>query len=279
MSVLTSRNRTLPRATRLMSSIRQEFKRSTWPYSALSVATVLACWYWATSTRQLPTLFLPSMGAVAKVAGSLWTQGYAGTTLPIDILTSLGRLGLGFCGAVIIGVPVGLAIGLDHRAHQIVDPWIQFYYPLPPLSYLGLMILWFGVGETSKVLLLMLSVLPPIVIAAGSAARSVRLDRVQGAQSLGLSRAALFQHVILPSCLPGIVTGCRIAIGVGYTTLIAAEMINSDSGLGAMIMIASNHLATAIAVVGILVMGLTGLLIDTLIRLIQGWLVPWAGRA
>lgn len=253
--------------------------QGTFPYSVASILLVFAAWHWATSTGQLPPIFLPSIKEVLAAFYTVWTEGYAGATLPVDIMTSLGRLALGFGGAILIGVPLGLAIATDRRIREAFDPWIQFYRSLPPLAYLGLMILWFGTGDTSKIFLLMLSALPPVVIATAAAVESVRIERVQGARSVGLRGFSLFRYVILPSCLPDIVTACRVGFAVAYTTLIAAEMINADSGLGAMIFEASNHLATAVVIVGIVVMGATGVVIDGIMRMIQRRLVPWAGRA
>jgi len=142
-------------------------------------------------------------------------------------------------------------MGLNRWAKGILDTPIEFYWPLPPLSYLPLMVIWLGIGEASKITLLTLAMFAPIVLSAQAGVRALPLERVNAALSLGANRWQLFTEVVLPSALPEILTGIRIALGVGWGTLVAAELIAANRGIGYLIMSASHFLATDAVFVGI----------------------------
>src|SRR5690606_31788488 len=129
--------------------------------------------------------------------------------------------------AVSLGIPLGLLMGLNRWVKGVLDTPIEFYWPLPPLAYLPLMIIWLGIGEVSKIALLTLAMFAPVVLSAQAGVRSLPLERVNAALSLGATRWQLFRDIVLPSALPEILTGIRIALGVGWATLVAAELIAS----------------------------------------------------
>ena len=131
------------------------------------------------------------------------------------------------------------------------DTPIEFYWPLPPLAYLPLMIIWLGIGEVSKIALLTMAMFAPIALSAQAGVRSVSLERVNAALSLGATRFQLLRELVLPSALPEILTGIRISLGVGWGTLVAAELIAATRGIGHFIMSASQFLATDFVFVGI----------------------------
>jgi taurine transport system permease protein len=137
---------------------------------------------------------------------------------------------------------------------------------------------WFGIGELSKFLLIYLSTLLTIVVAAAAAVQSVSEARVRAALSLGVKRRQLFFHVILPSTLPELFTGVRVGIGIGWTTLIAAEMIAASSGLGWMVINASQYLRTDVVMLGILLLGITGYLLDIALVTGQRLTIHWMGK-
>jgi taurine transport system permease protein len=190
----------------------------------------------------------------------------------------VGRVFAAFALAVLTAVPVGIAMGMSRVARGIFDPPIEFYRPLPPLSYLPLIIIWFGIDELPKVLLIYLSCFAPLALAARSGMKGASQEQINAAYSMGASYAQVIRHVILPSALPEILVGMRIAIGFGWTTLVAAEMVAANVGLGQMVLNASNFLRTDIVIMGIVVIGAVAYLFDLLMRWVERRLVPWKGR-
>ena len=160
------------------------------------------------------------------------TEGFAGATLFEHTLTSLGRVFGAFALACLTAIPIGVMMGVSRVARGIFDPPIEFYRPLPPLAYLPMVIIWFGIGEFSKVFLIFLAIFAPMAIAARSGVRSVSIEQIHAAYSMGATRMQVIWHVILKSALPEIFTGMRIGIGVGWTTLVAGEMVASTRGPG-----------------------------------------------
>ena len=248
-------------------------------YGAASVVAFVAAWYFVAQAGLVSAVALPSPEAVGRAFVTVATEGYAGATLWYNLAVSLARLGVGFGAAVVIGVPLGLGMGVSTTLRQIIDPWIQFYRPVPPIAYLSLVIIWFGVGEGSKFVLLLLAGLAPIVVSTAAAVGAVRRERIEGARSLGVEGFALFRYVILPSCLPYILTSMRVAFGITFMTLIAAEMIATSSGVAQMMLTAAARLETAVVIVGLLVIGVTAILFDRILLAIHTKLTPWAGRA
>jgi taurine transport system permease protein len=160
----------------------------------------------------------------------------------------------------------------------IFDPPIEFYRPIPPLAYLPLMIIWFGIEETSKVLLIFLSVFAPVALGARAGVRSAAIEQIHAAYSFGATRWQVMRHVILPSALPEILTAMRIGIGFGWTTLVAAEMVAATSGIGYMVLTASQFLQTSTVIMGIIVIAAIAYAFDMLMRFLERRLVPWKGK-
>ena len=244
-----------------------------------SVLGGLAVWAAVAAAGWVSPIVLPSPLEVISDCWSLLAAGYAGQSLWLNCAASLLRLTEGFGLAVLFGVPIGVAMGLSWVIQGLLDPLIEAYRPLPALSYYTLLILWLGIGESSKVAVLALAGLPPIVLAAVNAVKSVRRERIEGALSLGLSAPQLIRYVVLPSCLPALLSSMRVAFGFSYTTLVAAEMIASTSGLGWMVYRASQYAAASVVIVGLLIMGGTGILVDAALNRLQQKLVPWARHA
>jgi taurine transport system permease protein len=245
--------------------------------AATGVALVLVWWLVAQSGVVAP-LFLPTPAEVWATAVSIFQEGYANGTLWEHVSASLTRILVALLVAVVLGIPVGLLMGLNRWAKGIFDTPIEFYWPLPPLAYLPLMIIWLGIGETSKIALLTLAMFAPIVLSAQAGVRSLPAERVNAALSLGASRWQLFTDIVFPSALPEILTGIRIALGVGWGTLVAAELIASTRGIGYMTMSASHFLATDAVFVGIGVIALCAFGFSVLMRLAERLLVPWKGK-
>jgi taurine transport system permease protein len=223
-------------------------------------------------------LFLPKPQAIWAAAQQAIAGQLDNNPLWVHIGWSLFRVVFAFVLAVLIGIPVGLAMGLSRVARGVFDPIIEFYRPLPPLAYLPLMIIWFGIGETSKVLLIFLACFAPVALAARAGVRSASQEQIQAARSMGASQMQVVRHVILPTALPDILVGLRIGMGVGWTTLVAAEMVAANAGLGQMVLNASNFLRTDVVIMGIIVIGAFAFLFEIAMRRLEVWLVPWKGK-
>ncbi|WJM97239.1 taurine ABC transporter permease TauC [Pseudomonas defluvii] len=247
--------------------------------SGLTLISLLAIWWAVTAAEWIEPLFLPSPAAVLSKAWLLLTQGYMESTLWQHLGASLGRIGLALGAAIVSAIPIGIAIGHNRIARGILDPLIEFYRPIPPLAYLPLIVIWCGIGELSKVLLIYLAIFAPIAIATATGVRTVDPAKLRAAQSLGATRAQLIRHVILPSALPDILTGVRIGLGVGWSTLVAAELIAATSGLGFMVQSAAQFLVTDVVVLGILVIALIAFTLEMSLRALQRKLVPWHGQS
>ncbi|WP_373414708.1 ABC transporter permease subunit [Ensifer aridi] len=275
-AVSSAEERPQPRLVKMVS-----FGVGEKPTAAISIATALAVatlWWLVAELDLVPHLFLPRPGEVLTQVGVLYYDGYAGASLSEHIFASLFRIVLAASIAIAAGIPLGLLMGLNRWAKGILDTPIEFYWPLPPLSYLPLMIIWLGIGETSKITLLVLAMFAPICLSAQAGVRSLAIERVNAARSLGARPLELFTDIVLPSALPEILTGVRIAVGIGWGTLVAAELIASTRGIGFMIMSAAQFLATDVVFVGIGIIAICAFAFSAAIRFIEAVLVPWKGK-
>ena len=243
-----------------------------------TVIVVIALWFLVTQIGWVKPLFLPSPQAVVAKFMQVWTEGFANATLLQHTLTSLSRVFGAFALACLTAIPIGVLMGVSRVARGVFDPPIEFYRPLPPLAYLPMVIIWFGIGEFSKVYLIFLAIFAPMAISARSGVRSVSIEQIHAAYSMGATRLQVIRHVILKSALPEIFTGMRIAIGFGWTTLVAAEMVAATAGLGQMVLNASNFLRTDVVVMGIIIIGVFAYLFELAMRQLERWLVPWKGK-
>ncbi|MEI9412967.1 ABC transporter permease subunit [Mesorhizobium salmacidum] len=246
--------------------------------SAVTILAVLALWTLSARLQLVSPVFLPSPLAVWNKFVVVVGDGFVDATLLQHVVASLGRVFAALVAAILVGVPVGLAIGISTVGRGIFDPLLEFLRPIPPLAYLPLVIIWFGIGEPSKILVIAIAMLAPVALSTASGVRGVSQERVNAARSLGATRVQVVRHVILPSALPSILTGLRIALGAGWSTLVAAELVAATRGLGFMIQSAAQFLVTDVVVMGILVIAAIAFVLEFTIRRIERVLVPWAGR-
>ncbi|MGP6489585.1 taurine ABC transporter permease TauC [Duffyella gerundensis] len=256
-----------------------------WPISrqlTLSISTLLvllAIWWAVTRLQLIGPLFLPPPQQVLHQLFTIASaQGFMDATLWQHLAASLTRILIALAAAVLIGVPVGIAMGLSETVRGILDPLIELYRPIPPLAYLPLMVIWFGIGETSKILLIYLAIFAPVALSALAGVKSAQQVRTRAAQSLGASRWQVLWYVILPGALPEILTGLRIGLGVGWSTLVAAELIAATRGLGFMVQSAGEFLATDVVLAGITVIALIAFTLELGLRALQRRLTPWHGE-
>ena len=260
------------------SAFRQPGEGSSVLISVVTIALLLLLWYGVTAMGWIKPLFLPKPATVLQQFIEYVTGAANDKPLWDHFVASMMRVFAAFFLAVATAVPVGLLMGMSRVARGVFDPPIEFYRPLPPLSYLPLIIIWFGIDELPKVLLIYLACFAPLALAARSGMKSASQEQIHAAYSLGASYGQVIWHVILPSALPEILVGMRIAIGFGWTTLVAAEMVAANVGLGQMVLNASNFLRTDIVVMGIIVIGAVAYLFDLLMRWVERRVVPWKGR-
>lgn len=246
--------------------------------SSVTVLALLLLWALVSNSGLVKPLFLPTPQAVFGKFLEVATEGFAGATLAEHTVTSLGRVFGAFALACLTAIPIGVLMGVSRVARGLFDPPIEFYRPLPPLAYLPMVIIWFGIGEFSKVYLIFLAIFAPMAISARSGVRSVSIEQIHAAYSMGATRLQVIRHVILKSALPEIFTGMRIGIGVGWTTLVAGEMVASTRGLGFMVLNAAEFLASDVVIMGIIVIGLFAFTFDLLMRHLEKVLVPWKGK-
>ena len=227
---------------------------------------------------RMARLYLPAPEVVFNRFIWLNVEGYQGYTLWEHTRYSLQRVLLGFFIGALVGVPIGYAMGLTGWARGWFDPIVEFMRPIPPLALIPLIIIWFGIGELGKVVLLFLAALWIMIIAARSGVSGVAISKVHAAYSLGASKWQILSKVIVPNSLPDIFTGARVAMGVCWGTVVAAELVAANVGLGKMIVTASKFQLTDIIIVGIIVIGIIGFAIEVGMRKLENWLIPWKGK-
>ena len=248
--------------------------------SIVTVFGLLLLWWVATHYGWIRDIFLPTPEKIFTSFGEAWRgEIQGGKPLSEHFWWSLFRVFAAFLFACVTAVPIGIAMGVSRIARGIFDPPIEFYRPLPPLAYLPLIVIWFGIEETAKVILIYLACFAPLAMAARAGVKGVMIEQINAAYSMGASKWQVIFHVIIPAAMPEILTGMRIAIGFGWTTLVAAEMVAATGGLGQMVLNASNFLRTDVVIMGILVIGGVAYVFDLLMRYVERVLVPWKGKA
>jgi taurine transport system permease protein len=269
--------------------------------SVVTIVVILGAWWLITELELIRPLFVPApelvfskflkiscydhytdsflvfIGARTEVPAEC--KGFSENALHQHILWSLYRVFTSFLLAVVTAIPIGIAMGMSRIARGVFDPPIEFYRPIPPLAYLPLTIIWFGIGDFAKIVLIYLACFAPLAISARAGVRSCSIEQIHAAYSMGASKNQVIWHVVVKAALPEILTGMRISIAFGWTTLVAAEMVAAKAGIGVMVLNAARFLATDIVFLGIVVIGLVAFLFDVLMRRVERLLVPWKGKA
>lgn len=228
---------------------------------------------------QMEPLYLPAPEKVWTRSLQIAAEGFRNFTLLEHLGFSLFRVVVGFALGAIVGIPLGYAMGLSNWFRGWFDPIVEFMRPVPPLALIPLVIIWAGIGETGKIILLFLAALWIMAIAARSGVSGVNIAKVHAAYSLGASKWQIMRYVIIPNSLPEIFTGARVAMGVCWGTVVAAELVAAEQGAGMMIMTASKFQNTDIVIMGIILIGVIGFGIDMIMRAAEKFLVPWKGKA
>jgi taurine transport system permease protein len=244
---------------------------------AVAVLCVLVLWWLVDILALVPETLLPGPAEVLAAFIDIVRNGYRETTLLQNSAATVWRCGVGFVLAGVTGIPLGLAMGYSSTVRAAGNYIVQFMRPLPPLSYLILLILWLGTGDTSKIALLYLTAFPIIASSAMAGVWTTKLQRIQAARSLGAGEWQIFRHVIFPSSLPLVFTGARIALAAAFSTVVAAELMAATDGLGWMVFSASRFLRNDVIIIGILILGVLGMALNKLVLLLDGAIVHWRG--
>ena len=237
------------------------------------LAAVIAGWYLVSTyvldktTRAL----LPPPQAVLKAA---WELGQSGE-LWVHLRDSLKREFVAFLWAT-ISIPIGIAMGWWKAVEEQVDPLVEVLRPVPPLAWIPLSILWFGIGDTQNQFIIFLGCFFPILLNTIAGVKGVEPNLVRAARCLGASEGRILWRVVLRAALPQIITGIRVGLGVGWMALVAAELVGANSGLGFLINDARTVLRTDYVIVGMAAIGVVGLVIDRAIRFAGARLLPWS---
>ena len=227
---------------------------------------------------QMEPIWLPAPEDVKDRLVEIATQGFKNFMLVEHLGYSLFRVVVGFFFGALVGIPLGYAMGLSDWFRGWFDPIVEFLRPVPPLALIPLVIIWAGIGEVGKLTLLFLAALWIMAIAARAGVSGVRISKVHAAYSLGASKWQIMRYVIVPNSLPEIFTGARVAMGVCWGTVVAAELVAAEKGAGMMIMVASKFQQTDVVILGIILIGAIGFAIDMLMRWAEKIMVPWKGR-
>ena len=248
-----------------LSAVRRASSSSGTYLLPLGVA-VLFLTAWHVGVRFSGSDIFPTPMEVLRGLGELARQGL----LLKYIVASLFRVSWGFGLAVLVGVPLGLVLGWFRPAFVALNPFIQILRPISPIAWIPVAILWFGVKDTAPVFLIFLASVFPITVSAMAAVQNMQQVYLRAAQNFGLSGFPLFRRVIFPAALPQVITGIRIALGVAWLVVVAAEMIAVNSGLGYLIIDARNAgKRYDLVVAGMVMIGLIGLVLDLLVRRLE----------
>jgi sulfonate transport system permease protein len=276
MSITTSNLEVVVGPTRATSSERRpslrraRLLRSPWTIAGGPLA-LLGVWELAVTAGGVPATKLPAPATVISALGHLISSGQLGSALAI----STQRVVLGLLLGVAVGSLLALASGLTQLGERLVDPVMHMFRTMPVLALLPVFVVWFGIGERAKVFLIAWAVLFPIYINLFAGIKGVDPKLLEAGRVLGLGRIGQIRQVILPGATPQFLTGLRLAMGVSWLVLVAAEEINATSGLGFLITNASSLEQTDVIFAVLIVYSLLGVTSDLIVRLIERWALAW----
>lgn len=252
-----------------------------WRYmltSVASVAAILLLWTLVTGTGVVQRSVLPAPWDLWEAFRALLRDGYADKPLSQHVIASIMRTLSGFGMALVLGIPAGLLIGWNRSVAAIFSPILAFVRPIPPIAFVPLFILYFGIGETSKILVIFLVAFWYMILNSSAGVAAVSREWVHAGLNLGLTQRQLFTSVILPAALPQIFTGVKTAIAVSWALVVAAELIAAQEGIGHIIMDAATFNRTRDVYIGIIMIGLIGFGLERLVDTLEARMLHWQGR-
>ena len=262
-------------ATQKWATAKAEIARPLyWSLAAAAFGLLLLVWSFLTYGGHVPPLFLPAPDEIVRAAGLLFSE----FDLMQDIYASVLRVTSGFLLAAVIGVPLGIMMGSLKVCEAFFEPFLGFIRYMPASAFIPLFILWLGIGETEKIAVIFFGTFFQMTLMVMDVTKNVSQELIDTSYTLGVSKRSVFWRIILPASLPGIVDTLRITFGWAWTYLVVAEIVAASSGLGYMIMQSQRFLKTSHIIVGILVIGVIGIIIDLIFKWLYGRLFPWMGK-
>lgn len=239
--------------------------------AAATLAGFLLLWQAAAWAGAIPTLFLPSP---LQITRALWNLARSGE-LWQHLSASLGRLAIGWTLGTVTGIAMGLAVGLSSKLRSPGMALVSALFPIPKIALVPLFIIWFGIGEGSKIATLAFGVFFPTVIATAGGVDNVPRNLIRMGQAFGLGTGAILRKIVLPGALPAILSGFRVTASIAIVLLVAAEMIGAQRGIGAFVLSAGNLYDTDNLLAGIVILSLLGLAVASLIGVVERTLLKW----
>jgi taurine transport system permease protein len=284
MSTLIPESSAPPAGRRTAATPRAPGRLRAFLLPILSLVVFLLVWQLVAASGVWNETFVPYPSTVWRAFLDVSSthdgvRGYQGYLLWEHLYMTLRRVLAGVVVGVAVGVVVGLLMGTVGWVRRVLEPWLTFLRALPPLAYFFLLVIWLGIDEAPKVTLLALAAFPPAAVATTAAVAAAPISLIEAARALGASRSQVVRDVIVPAALPETFTGVRLAVGIAYSSVVAAELFNGIPGIGGMVKDASNYNNTPVVLVGIAAIGISGLVIDALLRAAERRTVPWRGKA
>ncbi|HYI03330.1 MAG TPA: ABC transporter permease [Reyranella sp.] len=238
----------------------------------LGLVLFLGLWTLLSVSGVVPRQFLPTPLDVADRFTNLLSAPFAGATLPAHLAASFMRYAYGVLLAALIGVPLGLLMGWFRLLDDIVTPVFDGLRFIAPIAWVPFAALWFGTGVGGPVLIIFAGAFPPCLINACRGARFVEPRLIEAARMLGTSNLRMILEILLPAAVPSIISGLRVSAGLGWQSLVGAELIVAAAGVGFMMVQAQGSVQTTTVMAGMIAIGLVGMLIDVLLRQGEGWI-------
>lgn len=239
--------------------------------SAISLLAFLGLWELICRVGLVDAVFLPAPSQVLARAIRMWDQH----ALVANIVASARRVMVGFLAAVIVSVPLGIMLGTSRVARAIFDPLLSFLRPLPSMSWIPLTLLWFGITETQKYSIVFMGAFAPALLYVIEATQGIDPLLIRAARNLGANRWQVMREVIFPGCMPQILSGMKVILGLSWTCVISAELVAANEGLGFMIMNGKEFFQTDTVVLGMVLISFTVLITDIVFRLIERGVLSW----
>jgi ABC-type nitrate/sulfonate/bicarbonate transport system permease component len=239
-----------------------------------SILTVLAVYTIVSNSGIVNSTLIPPPQTVAQTAVTLWTE----ENLPADVLTSLGRVLAGYTIGVTIAILLGALMGWFWLVDAVFDPIVELIRPVPPLAYIPLMILWFGIDETPKIMVISIGAFVSCVINVVAGVKNTPLVYIEAARTMGAKNRDLFFSIAIPAASPYILTGMRVGLATAWAILVASELIAAQRGLGFMMTNARRFVRTDSIIVGIICIGLLAFIMDRIIRYLSQRMTSWMER-
>lgn len=247
-------------------------------FSVVAVTILLGAWIVGAQLSLFDPDYFPTPKSLLLALADIVTHGYQGHTLQEHIGISLFRTLVGYVAGIIVGVPLGLIAGYYRRAGAMISPIMAFLRPIPPIAFIPIAVLYFGLGEVGKIVLIFFVSFNYVQANAYAGAANFLIDYRRAAASLGLSGFQTFWRIVLPGALPQIFTGLKVALALSWAVVVAAELVGAQSGLGFMISDAATLFRIPVVFIGVGLIGLIGLLLNLTLNLGESYVVHWKGR-